>query len=184
MRRLINSLRTRFGLEQVLHLLILLQSQESLSSRDKGAQGDEDDGDLAGQQGASGRKQKKLKRGLGGEANKSNATSLAASSKHPDNDGVNKAAHRSGAGAGADKHHQDAAFAKKLGVFTSSVRDFVGADGRLLLEKLFGNQHPVKLEIAAGAGEWAAAQVKRSIKTQSCKHPSTLPLHSTCTALS
>ena len=68
-----------------------------------------------------------------------------------------------GKGGGGEGVLEDIEFAKKLGRFTSQVRDQVGLDGRLDFGKFFGNDQPVRLEIASGAGEWAAAQVLQCV---------------------
>ncbi len=57
-----------------------------------------------------------------------------------------------------EKEEEEVELAKMLGGFTSEVRGHVRADGRLDMAKFFRNSLPVKLEIASGAGEWAAAQ--------------------------
>ena len=91
--------------------------------------------------------------------------------KEEGNAGMGKSA--DGCKEARDEREEEVELAKMLGGFTSEVRGHVRADGRLDMAKFFRNSLPVKLEIASGAGEWAAAQAAADAGRCTHKHAHT-----------
>ena len=158
-RRLLSQLRYRFGLEQVIRLLLVLQA--------KGADGEGGGGgkERSGKGKGSTEKEAAARGGRDktGKGKADEGTAGGQDSK-PKQTGKEKSAgttklNPSVTASGANKGCGDG-FAQRLGTFTTSVREYVSSDGRLDWKAFFGNELPVKLEIASGAGEWAAAQAR------------------------
>ena len=158
-RRLISTLRSRFGLDQAICTLLELEAEcwQSGHPQETGQRCKEGSEDLEQEEGGkekAKRKEKKQKEGQGKAA-------AGAACPESDKNMAKKVEGGMGASANGGESSQDdqrggtgarsPGFAKKLGTFTNRVRGHVGADGRIQLDKLFNSNLPVRSTSGARA---------------------------------
>ena len=170
-RRLINTLRSRFGLDQVLCTLLELEADCAAS---KGRRPPGNDQREEGRKEEGGDKKKGKQKGEDGDTH---ASKKMMSKKIMNADTISNEERKSESkdekskdGKRADTSVEGPGFAQKLGKFTNQVREHVGADGHLEFDKLFGSSLPVR---------WASARVN----SNSCQKPRTR-IDSMCGAMS
>ena len=149
-RRLINTLRSRFGLDQVLCTLLELEADcaSSKGCHPPGTGQWEEGGKEEGGDKKKGKQKGKEQKGKDGDKHSSKKMMrnkiMNADTISNEEDKSESRDEKSKDGKRADTSVEGTGFAQKLGKFTNQVREHVGADGRLDFDKLFGCSLPVR----------------------------------------